>query len=86
MFDDDNQRDVITDFKSNDFIYFDYESRDRNAVYGFDDFTITDTAQGAVLAFDRNHTVLLKGVLAADVADSQFLFNPEPTAALDPVL
>ncbi|WP_375285922.1 calcium-binding protein [Sphingomonas sp.] len=86
VFDDDNQRDVITDFKSNDFIYFDYESRDRNAVYGMDDFTITDTAKGAVLAFDRNHIVLLRGVEAADIDASQFLFNPEPRAALDPVL
>lgn len=86
VFDDDNEADVVTDFSRQDFLYFDYQAGDDDAVYGIDDLTFTRTADGLLISFDDNHTVLLEGVRRGQIDDSQFLFNSEPVAAVDPVL
>jgi Ca2+-binding RTX toxin-like protein len=81
VFEDDREADVITDFSREDFLYFDYEDTGPNTVHSIADLEITDTARGALIAFDVRHTVLLEGVRAADIDDSQFQFHSPSAGA-----
>jgi Ca2+-binding RTX toxin-like protein len=81
VFDDSQQDDIVRDFRGDDFLFFDYESSGDGTVHGFDDLTITQIRKGVLIAFDDEHTVLLRGVRIEDLRDDQFIFLPDPGTA-----
>ncbi len=41
---------------------------------GYSPYSVTDTTDGALIAMDNGLSILLNGILAADISDDDFLF------------
>ena len=74
--DDDNGRDMITDFSRRDTINFHVDRGDAGGPRSYDELRFAETGEGLIVTYgDDGGSILLSGVTMAQIDQSQFTFG-----------